>query len=424
MGHGRGATGAHGAQPESNQPRICADFFMCASLATAFISQVNAKGRRELGAYSRGEPHRLRYSPYRPDGKMASMGASKLVFVSYTSVDRELVRPLVRHLDRKLREIDGAIFWDQDLRVGAPINDAIYKLLSEAVCVLVAWTNASVSSEWVKGECEQARKDGRLVPVVMESNSQIQPPFNTRSYADLIGWTGAETPELARLWESVHNLIERGGGAGYNALSENPWVVENARSASEQLRQLAGEFRSINEVLVANTPAVEDLRAALDEVMKTYRAVTEAVQSFVLPALQTGTLDPKPYVQLAHGNLQQEIEAGRGHCGQILIHYRRVGGVRDAILGRLPAAQLQEVDDTFTQLGTADGDAFLEMTQIGSFLQNDARVIVNNLFARQEDAARKRIAATRLLLEPLERELSGAMIELQQLEASLGHAGA
>jgi hypothetical protein len=120
--------------------------------------------------------------------------------------------------------------------------------------------------------------------------------------------------------------------------------------------------------------------------------------------------------------LRREIEAGRGHCGKILVHYRRMGGVRDAIVGRLTDDELRDVDSTFAQLGTADGDAFERMTQIGDYLRDESRRIVNSLFARQEDVAREHVATTRTLLEPLEQELSDAIKEMQQLEASLGHA--
>ena len=63
------------------------------------------------------------------------------------------------------------------------------------------------------------------------------------------------------------------------------------------------------------------------------------------------------------------------------------------------------------------------MVRIGDYLQDEARAVVNYLFGQQEPAARERIAATRKLLEPLERELSQAMRQMQKLGASLGHAG-
>jgi len=350
------------------------------------------------------------------------MRSTRFVFVSYTHEDRERVGPLVALLDRKLREIDGSIFWDPSLRAGSPIGETVYKLLSEAACVIVIWTKASVSSQWIHGECESARKDGRLIPILMEEGAEIRAPFNALKHVELTPWAGDESPVFGQLWTAVRDLVERGGGPAWKSLSENPWVVQNVSNASVELRRLASQFRSVSEVLVANTPPVQDLHAALEEVMDTYRAVTNALQRFTTPALQPGALLPQPYVELAHGTLPQDIQAGLGHCGKILVHYRRVGGVRDAIEGHLSGDQLREVDDTFAALGTADSDAFQQMAQIGDYLRGESRAVVNSLFARPEEAARARVANAQKLLEPLERELSEAMKEMQQLEASLGHA--
>jgi hypothetical protein len=307
--------------------------------------------------------------------------------------------------------------------VGAPVNEWIHKLLSDAACVVVVWTKESVCSTWVHAECTDACKDGRLVPIVLDEGADIRPPFNALNAAELGKWAGDESPEFTRVWQSIRDLVEHGAGAARIpwTLAENPTAIHRASSASGQLRALAGRFRSINEVLIADTPPVRDLRDALTEVMNTYRAVTTAVQRFTLAALTPGPLDPEPYVRLAHGDLRREIDAGRGHCGTILVHYRRVGGVRDAIEGRLSDAQLREVDQTFTRLGTADGDAFAQMTQIGDSLREESRAIVNSLFAHQDQVARQRVAATRKLLEPLEQELLDAMKEMRRLEASLGH---
>ena len=235
---------------------------------------------------------------------ITQMADGGLVFVSYAHEDRERVRGLVALLDRKLRQINGSVFWDPDLPVGASVSEAVHRLLAEAACVVVVWTEKSVSSQWIQGECQRALRDGRLVPIKMDPNANIRPPFNS----------------------------------------------------------------------------------------------------------------------LKHGDLPQQIENGRGHCGQILVHYRRVGGVRDGITGHLSAEQLEEVDNTFDYLGTADGDAFSRMIRIGDYLQDEARAVVNFLFSGQENAARERIAATQKLLEPLDEELSQAIRERQQLGASLGCA--
>lgn len=94
----------------------------------------------------------------------------------------------------------------------------------------------------------------------------------------------------------------------------------------------------------------------------------------------------------------------------------------NAIETRLSDEQLRDLDNTFATLGTADGGAFKQMTQIGDYLRDESRAVVNSMFARQEEVARERVATTWRLLEPLEKELSDAMKQMQRLEASLGNA--
>ena len=126
-----------------------------------------------------------------------------------------------------------------------------------------------------------------MIPILMEAGAGIRPPFNALKHVELIQWAGDESPAFGELWTAVRDLAEHGVGPASASLSEHPRVVDN-------VRLIAREFRSVNELLVANTPPVQDLHAALEEVMNTYRAVTYAVQRFTTPALQPGALNPQP----------------------------------------------------------------------------------------------------------------------------------
>src|SRR5205085_184468 len=119
-----------------------------------------------------------------------------------------------------------------------PINEGVHKLLSEAACVVVVWTRESVSSQWVHAECEDARKDGRLVPILMDQDAATRPPFNVLSPAELFNWQGDESPAFVHVWTSIQDLVERGGGAArmHGSLAENQWVIQGATEASGQLR--------------------------------------------------------------------------------------------------------------------------------------------------------------------------------------------
>jgi hypothetical protein len=149
--------------------------------------------------------------------------------------------------------------------------------------------------------------------------------------------------------------------------------------------------------------------------------VNAAILRFVSPAMGTGPIDGQAYLELERTGLTAQIENGRGHCGVILTLYGRYGGVRDRIKNSLPGGTLLEMDAAFSRLGTADGDLFDPLVQIGDVLTNESRVIVNLIISGYEEAARKRILEGRLKLAPFEEQLSGAMRELQQAAAALGY---
>ena len=155
---------------------------------------------------------------------------------------------------------------------------------------------------------------------------------------------------------------------------------------------------------------------------KTYQVVANAIRSFVAPALGPGPLAPESYIEMERGTLSSDIENGRGHCLLILTYYGRAHGLRDWLKPRLAEDRLAELDQVFERLGTADGDLFAQLTDIGHTLTNESRVIVNLLLSGQEDLARTRISDGRRALEPLENAVNQAQMRLKQLATSLGFA--
>lgn len=341
------------------------------------------------------------------------------VFVSYSQKDRERIRPLVELLDGALRRVGSSIVWDVHLRAGVNLNNEIYKLVRDAACVLVVWSRNSVAADWVQGECEQARKDGRLAAVRIDANAAIRPPFNVQNALDLSSWRKGKTPAVEQLLGSVLGLVKLGARAVDSPLLEATWQVKEAYDAAEELARLAGSFAALGAVVSADSPVVVDLRASLDEVAKTVRVVRRAVKEFLKPALRK-RLDADAFVKIAYGDVVDTIEAGRGHCGLILVHYRRHGGIRDAVAEWLDAAKLRKLDATFERLGTADGDLFKQLARIGTCLEDESRVIVNLVLSGREEDARKHVADARALLQPFERKLSAARARMSELRASLG----
>lgn len=125
------------------------------------------------------------------------------IFISYASKDRERLRPL-----RDALEASGwSVFWDQEIPVGKNWRRNIFENLRAARCVIVAWSSASIESDWVSEEAADALKRGVLLPIYID---QVEPSFG---FADiqtmnLVGWSGGEESEsFRRLTDEVARIL-------------------------------------------------------------------------------------------------------------------------------------------------------------------------------------------------------------------------
>jgi hypothetical protein len=126
------------------------------------------------------------------------------VFVSYARRDRDRVLALVSALEHE----GLSVWWDPNLVPGKRFRDIIARELDAADSVVVVWTAASIQSDYVQDEAEDARERGVLVPVTLEP---VKPPAGFRQVqaADLSQWTGnGQHPEFRVLLSAVHTLVE------------------------------------------------------------------------------------------------------------------------------------------------------------------------------------------------------------------------
>ena len=95
------------------------------------------------------------------------------VFLSYSRADLATAQRLARRL-----EAEGfTVWWDRQIAPGKNFDEVIERALAQARAVVVLWSKASVTSNWVKAEASEALKRGRLVPVLIEP---VQPPLEFR----------------------------------------------------------------------------------------------------------------------------------------------------------------------------------------------------------------------------------------------------
>lgn len=81
------------------------------------------------------------------------------VFLSYSSVDRDLTRAIEAELVAK----GFTVYWDEQLRAGEKFNDALVEQINDAVAVVVLWTPTSVGSDWVYSEARRSTDLKKLV---------------------------------------------------------------------------------------------------------------------------------------------------------------------------------------------------------------------------------------------------------------------
>ena len=89
---------------------------------------------------------------------------------------------------------------------------------------------------------------------------------------------------------------------------------------------------------------------------------------------------------------------------------------------RIDAKKLQEVDHAFDVLSTADGDMFMTLSHIGSIITSESEAISTLITGNKNKSARDRIRRDRALLQPLRKQLTAAISELQNAQQKLGYA--
>lgn len=110
------------------------------------------------------------------------------IFLSYSSKDRERVRPLRDALVAAGYDV----FWDVETPTGQDWDDWIRARLREAKVAVVLWTKSSVASRNVRHEVAIAMKLNRLLPAMLEQIDVDDFPMGlyTTQAAALYDWTG------------------------------------------------------------------------------------------------------------------------------------------------------------------------------------------------------------------------------------------
>jgi TPR repeat protein len=129
------------------------------------------------------------------------------IFLSYSSKDREQVRPL----RDALAAMGYDVFWDVETPAGENWDQWIRKHIAKSKAVIVFWTKNSAASVNVQHECAIARDDNKLIPTQLEVMKAIDFPmgFYTTQAAAVYDWDGkANHAGYAQLIRAVRQRFE------------------------------------------------------------------------------------------------------------------------------------------------------------------------------------------------------------------------
>jgi adenylate cyclase len=121
------------------------------------------------------------------------------IFISYARPDRASIEKLAAAL-----ESEGfSVWWDRQIGGGAEFSQAIETELNAAKTVIVAWSEQSLGSHWVRDEADFARSQNKLLPISLDG---ALPPLGFRQLhsLDFCGWKESSSDVVFR--ELVQSL--------------------------------------------------------------------------------------------------------------------------------------------------------------------------------------------------------------------------
>jgi hypothetical protein len=163
------------------------------------------------------------------------------IFLSYASEDKARIKPLVDALQQR----GWTVWWDRTILAGKVWEREIELALAASRCVIVAWSEASVQSDWVWTEADEGKRRGVLVPVLLDQVT-IPLAFRRIHAANLVGWNG-ETPnsEFEELTRAVTALL----GSSVPLAAEGIEAMQTAGGS----KVMPTDVRPATEPVVAST---------------------------------------------------------------------------------------------------------------------------------------------------------------------------
>lgn len=134
------------------------------------------------------------------------------IFISYSKAYRALTEALAKDLEAR----GHSVWWDTELVPGERFRVVIEREIDAAKAVIVIWSPASVTSEWVEAEANRARAQNKLITV---RTSDLK-------YTDIPSPFGGRHCDLVKEREKIYAALAR---FGLVQSADHPRAVEKKR---------------------------------------------------------------------------------------------------------------------------------------------------------------------------------------------------
>jgi DNA-binding response OmpR family regulator len=125
------------------------------------------------------------------------------LFLSYSRPDRARIEALAAVLQRK----GWTVWWDRHIKVGTSFDKMIEQALANAKGVVVAWSESSVNSDWVRAEASFALRNSKLLPLRLD-NAGVPLRFTQIHSINFSAWDGSDAhPAFLTLAAEITELI-------------------------------------------------------------------------------------------------------------------------------------------------------------------------------------------------------------------------